>query len=86
MEKKKIVFKCQDKGYAFFQNKQCPFLPCHKLGSMDIEDFNCLFCFCPLFHLNDCNGNYLQTLNGKDCSQCIFPHKRENYDKIISRL
>jgi len=65
----------------FFEYKECPFYPCHNM-----EEINCLFCFCPLYHL-DCPGNYKILKNGvKDCSECKFPHIRENYAKIIKIL
>lgn len=43
-------------GFDFFQNRACEYFPCHK-GVAD-EDFNCLFCYCPLYLLGDeCGGN-----------------------------
>ena len=43
-------------NYAFFQNKDCEYFPCHKCA--DAENFNCLFCYCPLYALGDeCGGN-----------------------------
>lgn len=55
---------------------------------MDSEDFNCLFCFCPLYALGArCNGNFTYTAEGiKDCSACLVPHRRENYAKICARF
>ena len=38
-----------DKQYAFFQHRACEFFPCHK--GVPEEDFNCLFCYCPLYAL-----------------------------------
>lgn len=38
-------------GFDFFQNRACEYFPCHK-GVAD-EDFNCLFCYCPLYLLGD---------------------------------
>lgn len=72
--------------YKFFQNRNCEFFPCHH--TEETEDFNCLFCFCPLYAKGKgCGGNFSYTENGvKDCSKCLFPHKKGNYDKIISRL
>ena len=32
----------EGKHYAFFQNRECEFFPCHK--GADPENFNCLFC------------------------------------------
>ena len=39
------------------------------------EDFNCLFCYCPLYALGrGCGGSFHYTENGiKDCSGCLFP-------------
>lgn len=69
----------------FFRNDKCKWFPCHKVE--DDTDFNCLFCFCPLYHLKECGGNYAYTPNGvKDCSKCLVPHKASNYKKIISKL
>ena len=69
----------------FFRNCDCAGFPCHKVE--DDENFNCLFCFCPLYHLEDCGGNYTFTSKGiKDCSGCMVPHKAENYNYIMSKL
>ena len=73
-------------NYKFFQNKECEYFPCHKVGSTD--DFNCLFCYCPLYALGEkCGGNFIYLENGvKSCENCTFPHKKGNYDLIIDRL
>lgn len=73
-------------SYKFFTNKDCEYYPCHK----GIEELNCLFCYCPLHAHQACPGKpeYLN-MNGKkikDCSNCTFPHKAENYDTIIKLL
>lgn len=67
----------------FFANKDCPYFPCHD----GAEDFSCLFCFCPLYALGEsCGGDFTYTAEGiKDCSLCLIPHKKENYDRIIER-
>lgn len=69
----------------FFANKACEYYPCH---SSD-EDINCLFCYCPLYHL-DCPGSYsLLEKNGKtikNCTNCTFPHEADNYDLIMALL
>jgi Zn-finger protein len=50
-----------------------------------VEDFNCLFCYCPLHHLADCGGSYVILPNGwKDCTSCTRPHFE--YDYIQSKL
>ena len=71
--------------YAFFSNRDCPCFPCHKTEKP--EDFNCLFCFCPLYALGEnCGGNFTYTENGyKDCTDCMRPHKRESYDIIVEK-
>ena len=69
----------------FFRNHECAGFPCHKVE--DDENFNCLFCFCPLYHLEDCGGNHTFTEKGiKDCSNCLLPHRAENYKYIMDRL
>ena len=72
--------------YKFFQNKKCEYFPCHK--GADPESFSCLFCFCPLYALGDrCGGSFTYTQNGiKDCTNCLRPHRKENYDDICARL
>lgn len=73
-------------NYQFFTNKECEFFPCH--NTEDLEEFNCLFCYCPLYSLGEeCGGNPVFLENGiKDCSQCVFPHKKLNYDRVINAL
>lgn len=39
----------EDKHYAYFSNRECEYFPCHK--GADPENFNCLFCYCPLYVL-----------------------------------
>ena len=72
-------------SYRFFQNKECEYFPCHKAENE--EEFNCLFCYCPLYTLGDkCGGNFRYTESGiKDCTECMLPHKRENYGYIIGK-
>ena len=73
------------KNYSFFQNTACEYFPCHKTERP--EDFNCLFCYCPLYALGRrCGGNFSYSESGyKDCSACLVPHRRENFEKITSR-
>lgn len=69
-------------SYKYFQNDKCEYFPCHKIKN--IENFNCMFCYCPLYAY-DCGGQYTTTENNiKDCSNCLIPHY--NYDYIINRL
>lgn len=72
-------------NYKFFRNSKCEFFPCHKVKND--EDFNCLFCFCPLYMLKDkCGGNFKYTNNIKDCSDCLIPHKANAYEYIMSKM
>lgn len=72
--------------YAFFQNRDCEYFPCHKTDSP--EEFNCLFCYCPLYMLDDrCGGNFCYTPKGyKDCSGCLLPHVKSNYDYVTGQF
>ena len=72
--------------YKFFQNGACEYFPCHR-GVKDGE-FNCLFCYCPLYALGDqCGGSFVYTENGiKDCSHCTKPHRKENYERIMEKM
>ncbi len=74
------------KHYTYFQNKECEYFPCHAGG--DPENFNCLFCFCPLYALGDrCGGSFTYTAEGiKDCSRCLKPHLECNYGKIMEKV
>ncbi len=73
-------------NYAFFQNQECEYFPCHK--GVSEETFNCLLCFCPLYCLGEnCGGSFTYLDNGvKDCSGCVRPHRRENYEKIMEKM
>ena len=72
-------------SYRFFQNRACAYFPCH--DGIAADEFNCLFCFCPLYALGKaCGGDCRYNGKGrKDCSACAFPHRRENYDRIVER-
>ena len=37
------------RNYSFMQNRDCEYFPCH--AGVSEEDFNCLFCYCPLYAL-----------------------------------
>ena len=76
--------KIMKEHYKFFSNQKCEYFRCHKLEE---EDFNCLFCYCPLYPLGEqCGGNFVYTKNGiKDCQNCTIPHQRDSYDFIQSK-
>ena len=73
-------------NYKFFSHTECEFFPCHKTN--DPENFNCLFCYCPLYALKDkCGGNFRYTEKGiQDCKNCTLPHQRKNYDYVIGNF
>lgn len=71
-------------SYRFFENRDCQYFPCHK----GLEDFNCMFCYCPFYLSEKCPGNPVFVSRGnneiiKDCTDCNFPHRPESYDVII---
>ena len=76
----------EGKEYSYFSHKKCEYFPCHK--GIPEEDFNCLFCYCPLYTLGkSCGGNCEYLKNGiKSCINCGFPHHRKNYDKVTGRF
>jgi len=69
-------------SYCYFENRECKYYPCHK----GIEEMNCLFCYCPMYTYENCPGNpKIKEKDGrniKDCTDCIFPHKAENYTAV----
>jgi len=71
--------------FAFFQNRECEYFPCHK--DVDPEKFNCLFCYCPLYALGkQCGGRFRYNEKGiKVCADCPVPHIAANYETVISR-
>lgn len=71
--------------YSFFSHRQCEFFPCHETN--DTDNFNCLFCYCPLYALGTkCGGNFRMTEKGyKDCTNCSIPHRRDNYGYITGK-
>lgn len=75
----------RENSSEFFCNKKCKYFPCHE--GIDKDDFNCLFCFCPLNSVINCGGAYTLTKDGKkDCSKCSFPHRAENYEKVVDKV
>lgn len=73
-------------NYKFVQNKNCEYFPCHP--DIPEEEFNCLFCYCPLYALKgECGGDYTYLSNGiKSCMSCIKPHQFTGYDHICSHI
>ncbi|NDV24385.1 cysteine-rich small domain-containing protein [Desulfovibrio sp. JC022] len=74
-----------ENSHRFFRNIDCRYFPCHQVS--DETSFNCLFCFCPLYLVEDCGGRFKTTAKGvKDCTDCKIPHRPEGYDYIIKKL
>ena len=73
-------------SHRFFENRECRYYPCHD----GLEQLNCLFCFCPLYHMEDCPGQYEYKLSRgrmvKSCMGCSYPHRPENYEAIMRLL
>jgi len=69
-------------SYKFFSNLDCEYYPCHGL-----IDQNCLFCFCPLYFVKECGGDYSITIKGaKDCSKCHKPHDENSYEFVMEQM
>ena len=72
-----------ENSYRFFSNRACKYFPCHK----GLENFNCLFCYCPFYLREKCPGHpAFLDIDGKivkDCSGCDYPHRPESYDVIL---
>lgn len=71
-------------SYKFYRNRTCKYFPCHKVENE--EEFNCMFCYCPLYFFKECGGNYIINYGIKDCSNCIIPHRPEGYDYINKKI
>ena len=73
-------------SYCFFENRDCKYFPCHK----GLKEFNCLFCYFPLYQYEKCPGNpqYMEKEHGKlkVCTDCTFPHQPDHYDAIVKLL
>ena len=73
-------------SYRYFENRACKYYPCHA----GIEEMNCLFCYCPLYALENCPGTprFIERDGRriKDCTTCTFPHVPEHYEKVNAVL
>ncbi len=83
---KKPAAQSTENSYRYFANRDCKYFPCHP--GADPENFNCLFCYCPLYALADkCGGNFYYKDNGvKVCTNCRLPHLAGNYDYVTKKL
>ncbi|MBQ9881193.1 MAG: cysteine-rich small domain-containing protein [Synergistes sp.] len=73
-------------NYKFFSHRECEYFPCH--DGVPEDEFNCLFCYCPLYLLGpECGGNFVYTEKGvKNCVNCCRPHVKDNYSVIVDKL
>lgn len=71
---------------SFFCHRDCEHFPCHATDRP--EEFNCLFCYCPLYTLGpDCGGSFTYTAKGtKNCKACLLPHSPAGYDHIRAKF
>lgn len=80
------IKEIKTENFKFTQHRTCEFFPCHETKKP--EEFNCLFCYCPLYALGEnCGGNFKYLDNGvKDCSHCMLPHvKGKGYDHVMNK-
>ena len=76
----------RENDHSYFQNRQCKHFPCHTVE--DEDEFNCLFCYCPLYMLGDkCGGSFVYTERGiKNCKNCALPHSAGGYEHVLSKF
>lgn len=93
MTEKKNTEKCEQinnfpetENFKSFSHRECEFFPCHEVK--DPEEFNCLFCYCPLYALGeDCGGKFKYSKKGvKDCTDCLIPHSPGGYDYVMKKF
>ena len=73
-----------ENSYRFYRNTDCQYFPCHKV--QDEKEFNCMFCYCPLYLMEDCGGKFKDVNGIKDCTNCIIPHRPKGYDYINVKI
>jgi Zn-finger protein len=73
-----------ENSFRFYRNLDCAYFPCHKVENE--EEFNCLFCYCPLYFLKECGGKHEDKYGIKDCSNCLIPHRPNGYDYINNKI
>ena len=66
------------KHYTWFQNRECEYFPCHK--GVREEEFNCLFCYCPLYRHPNCRGSF-GTEDQKEGMQAFLEKRKEKHFK-----
>ena len=73
----------ESREYPFFTHKECEFFPCHE--GIEPEEFNCLFCYCPLYALGPrCGGDFTYNDRGnKVCTDCAKPHRGDAGTQLV---
>lgn len=66
---------------SYFSNSGCEYYPCH-----GIENQNCLFCYCPLYLVADCGGNFSLAGGARDCSRCGIVHDEGGWEYVQKKL
>ena len=74
-------------SHKLFTNKKCVYFPCHAAPADG--EFNCLFCYCPLYGYDNCPGNPMYVWSEekqvfiKDCQLCTYVHEgKESWDRV----
>lgn len=73
-----------ENSYKYYKNLDCKYFPCHRVETTEI--FNCMFCYCPLYFLDECGGNYKLSFHIKDCTDCTIPHLDKGYEYINNKI
>lgn len=71
----------------YFENRECKYYPCHS----GLDHINCMFCYCPFYAWEKCPGvnEYKVSKSGnrvKVCTNCIFAHDANSYDRVMEIL
>lgn len=67
-------------SHKYFQNESCKFFPC-KPGEP-----NCLLCYCPLYLLDNCGGDWQIFNDMKDCSGCHMTDGESGWLYVVECL
>ena len=71
-------------NYSYFAHKECEYFPCHK--GADPENFNCLFCYCPLYALGrNCGGAFQYKESASRTARTAFFRTDAKTTKGLSR-
>ena len=76
----------EERHYAFFQNRDCEYFPCHE--TKHPEDFNCLFCYCPLYALGRDKGLLRLSVPAPEgklrpCDRPLYGNRQKNAGRRV---